>query len=88
MTIIRTPLLEGEIFGFVLPNGEFRICGEMDQEVDFRKLKKGKICSSFTRSDLIDLMLRMGMQNPGNFASKNDICVSIRDHMESTGRLL
>src|SRR3990167_8442001 len=67
---------------------KFSIVVGKDANVEARKMKKGKRCSAFTRDQLVEVMLDIGMKQPDPTMSKADLCDAIQKHMENTGRLV
>lgn len=59
------PFEEKGIYGFVLPDGKFRISNKLTEgdntTGDARKIKRGKVCSTWNKLDLVDIMWEIGM---------------------------
>lgn len=73
--------------GVLTPDHRFLIIRGQNPKDDERKTRRGKLSTTFSKSELIDVMRELGMQDPEGTATKNDICVVIQDQMESMGRL-
>lgn len=62
------------IYGFVLNDGKFRIRDRLTEDVgaadDARKIKRGKVCNTWYRPDLIELMYQIGISEPGGVFPK------------------
>lgn len=66
----RNRPFEGQgIYGFILPDKKFRIRDRLTEAAgaadDARKIKRGKVCETWYRPDLIDVMWEIGIQAPG-----------------------
>lgn len=63
------PFEEQGIYGFILPDKKFRIRDRLTEAAgaadDARKIKRGKVCETWYRPDLIDVMWEIGVQSPG-----------------------
>ena len=64
------PYEEQGIYGFILPaDGKFRIRDRLTEAPgaaeDARKIKRGKVCETWYRPDLIDVMWHIGVPAPG-----------------------
>jgi len=76
-------------YGIISPDGTFRVCrNEPNLEGNARMVQKGKVCSVWTKSQLIDLMMELGMPEPEGTATKDEIIASLQNHMEKAGRLV
>lgn len=57
------------VYGFILPDKEFRIRDKLTEspgaDIDARKIKRGKVCKTWYRPDLIDVMYEIGIPEPG-----------------------
>lgn len=73
--------------GILTPDHKFLIIRGQNPGDDERKTRRGKLASTFSKSELIDVMRELGMQDPKETATKNDICAAIEDQLESVGRL-
>jgi hypothetical protein len=63
------PFEDQGIYGFILPDKKFRIRDRLTEAAgaadDARKIKRGKVCETWYRPDLIDIMWEIGVQEPG-----------------------
>lgn len=63
------PYEDTGLYGMVLLDREFRILDRITQaagaDKDARKIKRGKVCKTWYRPDLIDVMWQIGVQEPG-----------------------
>jgi len=64
------PFEQQGIYGFILPaDKKFRIRDRLTENVgaadDARKIKRGKVCTTWNRPDLIEVMWEIGVQVPG-----------------------
>jgi len=63
------PFEEHGIYGFILPDKKFRIRDRLTEAPgaadDARKIKRGKVCETWYKPDLIDVMWEIGVQEPG-----------------------
>lgn len=63
------PFEEQGIYGFILPDKKFRIRDRLTEAAgaadDARKIKRGKVCETFDRPDLIDILFQIGVAVPG-----------------------
>lgn len=63
------PFEEHGIYGFILPDKKFRIRDRLTEAPgaadDARKIKRGKVCETWYRPDLIDVLYEIGVQEPG-----------------------
>ena len=63
------PFEEHGIYGFILPDKKFRIRDRLTEAVgaadDARKIKRGKVCETWYRPDLLDVMFEVGIEEPG-----------------------
>lgn len=61
------PFEDKGIYGFILPDGKFRISNkltEVNLTRDGRRINRGKVCRSWDKLDLIDVMWEIGMAEP------------------------
>ncbi len=62
------PFEEQGIYGFILPNGKFKISNKLlesaDAKNDARKARRGRVCTTSDRAELIDIMYEIGVQEP------------------------
>lgn len=63
------PFEEQGIYGFILMDGKFRIRDRLTEAAgaadDARKIKRGKVCETWYRPDLIDIMYQISVVAPG-----------------------
>jgi hypothetical protein len=63
------PFEEHGIYGFILPDKKFRIRNKLTEAPgaadDARKINRGKVCDTWYRPDLIDVMWEIGIPEPG-----------------------
>ena len=59
---------EHGIYGFILPDKKFRIRDKLTEAAgaadDARRIKRGKVCETWYRPDLIDVMYEIGIPEP------------------------
>ncbi|CAH6419610.1 VV D6-like helicase [uncultured virus] len=65
------PFEEHGIYGFILPDKKFRIRDRLTEAPgaadDARKIKRGKVCETWYRPDLIDVLYEVSAAAPGGF---------------------
>jgi hypothetical protein len=63
------PFEEQGIYGFILPDKKFRIRDRLTEDIgaseDARKIKRGKVCDTWYRPDLIDILFQLEISAPG-----------------------
>lgn len=63
------PFEEQGIYGFILQDKKFRIRDRLTEAAgaaeDARKIKRGKVCETWNKPDLIDVMWEVGVDAPG-----------------------
>lgn len=73
------PFEDTGLYGFILPDKKFRIRDRLTESKgavdDARKIKRGKVCQTWYRPDLIAVMYEIGVEQPGGifpeFVEKN-----------------
>lgn len=65
------PFEEQGIYGFILPDKKFRIRDKLTEAPgateDARKIKRGKVCETWDRPDLLDICFQVGVPAPGGY---------------------
>ena len=73
------------ILGTISPDGTFRIFNNLRR--DQRRENRGKRCEVFPRSELIDVIERLGITLNDPIMTRNELCQLIRDTLQRMGRL-
>lgn len=62
------PFIDKGLYGFILTDGKFRVSNRLGQASgagkDARRINRGKVCNSWDRLDLIDVMWEIEMSEP------------------------
>lgn len=81
IAIRNRPFEEHGIYGFILQDKKFRIRNKLTETSgasdDARKINRGKVCETWYRPDLIDVMWEIGIPEPNgifdNFSGKDNL---------------
>lgn len=68
------PFEQQGIYGFILPDGQFRIRDKTKESTeaatDARKINRGKVCDTWFRADLMDVLWELQIPEPGGMFPK------------------
>ncbi len=74
------------IYGTISPDGTFRIHNNLRR--DERRVNRGKLCKVFPRSELIDVIQKLGITlDDSSIMTKNELCDLIRHSLQQVGKL-